>query len=68
MLFCMRTTSVRIDTLTHEALKQIASERGTTVGGAVTLAVRSLCQDQVGHELAAPLRDDETEWLDAELG
>ncbi len=68
MLICMHTTSVRIDTSTHEALKRIASERGTTVGGAVTLAVRALRQDRVGHELAAPLRDDETEWLDAELG
>jgi len=25
-------------------------------------------QDRVGSELTAPLRDDETAWLDAELG
>jgi hypothetical protein len=40
----------------------------TTVGNAVTLAVRALRQDVVGAELAAPLRDDEISWLDAEFG
>lgn len=68
MLFCMQSTSVRVDVATHEELKRIASERGTTVGHAVTVAVRALRQDQVGRELAAPLRDDEVAWLDAELG
>jgi hypothetical protein len=49
------TTSVRIDTSTHEALKRIASDRGTTVGGAVTLAVRALRQGQVGNASTSAL-------------
>jgi hypothetical protein len=68
MLSCMHSTSVRIDAATHEELKRLATELGTTVGNTVTLAVRSLRQDRMGHELAAPLGDDEAAWLDAELG
>ena len=41
---------------------------GATVGETVALAVRSLRQERIGRELAAPLRDDEMAWLDAELG
>jgi predicted transcriptional regulator len=68
MLICMQTTSVRIDGETHEELKRLAAELGTTVGRTVTLAVRALRQDRVGKQLAQPLRADETTWLDAELG
>ena len=68
MLIRMQSTSVRIDTATHHQLKRLADEMGTTVGHAVTLAVRSLRQDRMGHEVSAPLRDDEVAWLDAELG
>jgi len=70
MLICMQptSTSVRIDTATHEELKRLAGELHTTVGNTVSLAVRALRQDHVGAELNAPLRDDETGWLDAELG
>ena len=68
MLICMHSTSVRIDTSTHEDLKRLAAEFDTTVGNAVTLAVRALRQNRVGHELKSPLRDDETSWLDADLG
>jgi predicted DNA-binding protein len=68
MLICMQTTSVRIDTETHEELKRLAQELGTTVGHAVTLAVRALRQDRVGNQLARPLRADEMAWLDADLG
>jgi hypothetical protein len=68
MLICMQSTSVRIDVSTHEELKRLASELHTTVGNAVALAVRALRQDQVGAELAQPLRDDEALWLDADLG
>jgi predicted DNA-binding ribbon-helix-helix protein len=68
MLICMHSTSVRIDSATHEELKRVASERNTTVGGAVTLAVRTLRQEHIGHELATPLREDESPWLDADLG
>ena len=68
MLICMQTTSVRIDRATHDDLKHLASELGTTVGHTVTLAVRALRQDTIGTQLADPLRGDEVAWLDADLG
>lgn len=68
MLICMHSTSVRIDTATHDELKRLAAELNTTVGNTVSLAVRALRQDRVGAETAAPLREDETAWLDADLG
>lgn len=68
MLICMHSTSVRIDSATHEDLKRLAAELHTTVGNTVTLAVRALRQDRVGADLASPLRQDETDWLDADLG
>ena len=68
MLICMQSTSVRIDITTHEELKRLATELNTTVGNTVSLAVRALRQDRIGAELAAPLRDEEAAWLDAELG
>jgi hypothetical protein len=68
MLICMQTTSVRIDVATHDEIKRLAASLGTTVGKTVTLAVRSLTQEQIGAQLAAALTDDETAWLDADLG
>lgn len=68
MLIRMQSTSVRIDVLTHEELKRLAKDLGTTVGQAVAIAVRLLRQDRIGRDLATPLRDDEAAWLDAELG
>jgi hypothetical protein len=69
MLFCMQTTSVRIDVVTHQQLKELAKQLGTTVGDTVSLAVRTLRRDRMGQELAAaPLSDEETAWLDADLG
>jgi hypothetical protein len=68
MLNCMQSTSVRIDGGTHEELKRLANELGTSVGHTVSLAVRALRQDRVGEQLAQPLRDDERAWLDADLG
>ena len=68
MLICMQSTSVRIDASTHEELKRLAAELNTTVGNAVTLAVRALRQDRIGSELNTSLRKDETAWLDADLG
>lgn len=68
MLICMQSTSVRIDTTTHEELKRLAAELNTTVGNTVTLAVRALRQGRIGADLATPLRDDEVAWLDADLG
>ena len=68
MLICMQSTSVRIDVSTHEELKRLAVELNTTVGNAVALAVRALRQDRIGNELNTPLLEDETAWLDADLG
>jgi predicted transcriptional regulator len=68
MLICMQSTSVRIDSATHEDLKRLAAELNTTVGNTVALAVRALRQDRIGSELRTGLRDDEAAWLDAELG
>ena len=68
MLICMQSTSVRIDVSTHDELKRLAAEFDTTVGNTVALAVRALRQDHIGHQLQSELRNDETAWLDAELG
>lgn len=64
----MHSTSVRIDSNTHEELKRLAGQLDTTVGNTVTLAVRALRQDHVGRQLRTELRDDEIAWLDADLG
>ena len=68
MLSCMQTTSVRIDVATHRELKELARAFGLTVGDTVALAARRLRQDRIGAELRAPLRDDESTWLDADFG
>ena len=68
MLICMHSTSVRIDSATHDELKRLAADLGTTVGHTVTLAVRALRQDRIGRDLATDLRDDELAWLDAPFG
>lgn len=68
MLICMHSTSVRIDVATHEELKRLAAELNMTIGHTVSLAVRALRQDRIGTELRSALRDDETAWLDADVG
>ena len=68
MLICIHSTSVRIDTTTHDDLKRLAVELNTTVGNTVTLAVRALRQERIGADLGAPLRPDEESWLHAEFG
>ena len=68
MLYCMQSTSVRIDRITHLQIKQLAADLGTTVGETVAIAIRSLRQDRIGAELTATLSEEEVEWLDAELG
>ena len=64
----MGSTSVRIDTDTHELVKQLAHELGATVGDTVALAVRRLRQDRIGEQLATELSGEEIDWLDADLG
>lgn len=64
----MQSTSVRIDTATHDELKRLAAELGTTVGNTVSLAVRALRQDQIGSQLKADLTPAEVDWLNADIG
>ncbi len=64
----MQSTSVRIDIPTHEELKRLSNELGTTVGETVALAVRRLRQDRIGEELSNTLSTDEIKWLDADFG
>ncbi|MEX1092671.1 MAG: ribbon-helix-helix protein, CopG family [Acidimicrobiia bacterium] len=64
----MSSTSVRIDRDTHEELKKLARDLGTTVGEAVAIAARRLRQQRIGVELRTPLTEEETTWLDADLG
>jgi hypothetical protein len=69
MLICMQgTTSVRVDRETHLELKRLADKHHLTVGGTVKAALKALRQQQMGTELAAPLRSDESAWLLADLG
>lgn len=68
ILIRMQSTSVRIDQATHQELKRLASELGSTVGETVALAVRRLRQDRIGLELKASLTGAEADWLDADLG
>lgn len=67
MLNCMHSTSVRISSVTHQALKNLAADMGLTVGDTVDMAVRRLIQNRMGRDLAAPLDDEETQWLEADL-
>jgi hypothetical protein len=64
----MQSTSVRIDRVTHQELKRLAAQLGATVGETVALAVRRLRQDRIGEDLASSLTNEESDWLDADLG
>ena len=68
MLYRMPSTSVRVDRETHEELKKLARDLGTTVGEAVAIAARRLRQQRIGRDLTTPLTEEETTWLDADLG
>jgi len=68
MLVRMPSTSVRIDRETHEELKKLARDLGTTVGAAVAIAARRLRQQRIGRDLSTPLTEDEIGWLDADVG
>jgi hypothetical protein len=68
MLDCMQTTSVRIDVDTHRELRRLSAELHLTVGETVRYAVRRLEQARIGAELRQGPREDETAWLDADLG
>lgn len=68
MLFHMPSTSVRVDRETHEVLKKLARDLGTTVGEAVAITARRLRQQRMGRDLNTHLSEDETSWLDVDLG
>ena len=68
MLIHMPSTSVRVDRETHEELKKLARELGTTVGEAVAIAARRLRQQRIGRDLKAALTKEEVDWLEADLG
>lgn len=68
MLILMPSTSVRVDRETHEELKKLARELGTTVGEAVAIAARRLRQQRIGRDLKAALTKEEVDWLEADLG
>ena len=68
MLIHMPSTSVRVDRETHEELKKLARELGTTVGEAVAIAARRLRQQRIGRDLNAELTKEEVDWLEADLG
>jgi hypothetical protein len=57
-----------VDRETHEELKKLARELGTTVGEAVAIAARRLRQQRIGRDLNAALTKEEVVWLEADLG
>jgi hypothetical protein len=57
-----------VDRETHEELKKLARELGTTVGEAVAIAARRLRQQRIGRDLSTPLTEDEIHWLDVDFG
>lgn len=62
------TTTIRVARSTRHVLRELAERRGETVTNTVDRAVRLLEQEMIGADLAAPLRDDEIAWLDADAG
>ncbi len=62
------TTTIRVSRATRDVLNELAARRGRTLSDTVSRAARLLEQEIIGRDLAAPLRDDETAWLDADAG
>lgn len=62
------TTTIRVSRETHARLTRLAAERHETVDQTVSRAIRALHQDAMARDLARPLTDDETAWLDADAG
>ena len=57
MLFCMQSTSVRIDSETHEELKRLGGmSSGLRSVAPSALRFALLRQDRVGEQLAQPVR------------
>jgi hypothetical protein len=65
----MRTTQMlRVSERTHEGFKREAERRGESIDSVASAALRALRQKEMGRQLAERLRDDEQNWLDADLG
>jgi len=62
------TTTIRVSRKTHARVTRLAAERNETIDETVARAVRVLRQEAIGRDLAVPLTDDETAWLDADAG
>jgi len=61
------TKMLRVSDRTHDGFKREAARRGQTIDDVAAAALRALRQQEMGEQLAAELRDDETAWLDAPL-
>ena len=59
---------LRVSERTHAGFKREAERRGETIDSVAAAALRALRQEEMGRQLAEPLRDDEESWVDAELG
>ena len=59
---------LRVSDSTHDGFRREALRRGTTIDEVAAAALRALRQKEMGAQLAAPLTEDEVEWLDAPLG
>ena len=64
----VQTTTIRISRDTHARVTRLAAQRHETIDETVSRAIRALRQDGMGSDLARPLTDDETSWLDADAG
>ena len=62
------TTTIRVTRETHARVTKLAAQRHETIDQTVSRALRVLRQDVMGRDLAIPLTDDETAWLDADAG
>lgn len=62
------TTTIRVSRETHARVTKLAAERHQTIDQTVAVALRLLRQDAMGRDMAVPLTDDETAWLDADAG
>jgi len=61
------TKMLRVSDRTHDGFRREAKRRGATIDEVAAAALRALRQKEMGEQLAAPLEDDEVEWLDAPL-
>ena len=61
------TKMLRVSERTHEGFKREAIRRGESIDTVASAALRALRQKEMGEQLAGPLDEDESHWLDAPL-